>query len=142
MESEIVITTGRGHLKVTLPAEVLDSYDDDGNAQMRDTSAVDAVAVYGQLITLLEAAGHLHEKPAPAPSPGAPAPGGGPLPPGMSVPMHCGRPCEFKDAYVNPKTKKHVPAKYQCTNDDCPDIATNRYKWSIFVDKYIQQQGG
>lgn len=138
MQSEITIETGRGTIRVMLPDTILEAYDDNGEPVMRDTTSTDAVAVYGELVTLLTAAGHFHQaKPQDSPAPQ----GGGPLPPGMPVPMHCGRPCEFKEAYVNPKTKKQVPAKYQCTNDDCPEKATTGYKYSIFVDKYIKEQG-
>lgn len=143
MQSEIVIETGRGTIRVSLPAEILESFEDDGTPVMRDTTSTDAVAVYGELITLLEAAGHFHQAKPAAP---AAAPNGGPLPPGMTVPMHHDRPCEFKEAFVNPRTKKLVPAKYQCSFEQCADGPSNpsggNYRWSIFLDKYIQEQGG
>lgn len=144
MESQVkvFIDGGAGELTLSFPATYVEAYNEEGEEVLKDYSPSEIIAIYNALTEALVAGGHSLGGGAPAANGAAPAANNGPLPPGMPVPVHCGRPCEFKEAFVNPKTKKSVPAKYQCTNDDCPTKGETGYKWSIFVDKYIKEQGG
>lgn len=62
-----------------------------------------------------------------------------PPPPGVSIPDHCGEPCEFKPAFTNPRTQKQVSAKFQCRSADCPAKAETGWPWSIFLDKWVKE---
>ena len=141
-EINIFIDNGAGHIKFLMP-DMLDAFDEEGNAIKRDVNVEDVLFVYELLVEGIKANEHtLGWGEAPRAGGAPPAKRQEvPAPDGVPVPEHCGQPCEFKPAFVNPKTQKPVSAKFQCRNANCPSKAqTGGYAWSVFLDRWMKEQ--
>ena len=143
-EINVFLGEGDGHIKYIVNDPL--SYDANN---MPETGMIDPqflIDTFKQLCDLAVAQGLTIGKEAPR-SYGGRAPQAPkaevPAPDGIDPPMHCGQPCEYKEAWLNRKTGKTISPKFQCrAGDACTDKALTGYPWSVFVDRWVKAQAG
>lgn len=144
-EINLFLGEGVGHIKLIVDDPL--GYDDQGNpyAMPRDPAAL--IGIYKSLVEAAQAENITLGKDAPRRGGYARVLNGTPpeaqAPEGVEPPMHCGQPCEYKDAWLNRKTGKTINPKYVCrAGDACTDKALTGYPWSVFADRWVKAQGG
>jgi len=148
MPAEVNVFVEGGHIKMILPAnlEPDDPEDPESGMSMVEPTAAEVIKWIKDIQAEALAQGvNLDRRGAPAPAGTGSASGKVEAPaPSGKVPSHCGQPCEYKPSWFNNRTKKQVPPKYVCrAGSQCSDVTNgSQYPYSIFQDRWEQEQGG